>query len=110
VVEEISHVQSVDLVADPATTKGLFEEAAAEVAVEEPTAEETLPEDALAALTVEQLRERRPDLAERLVAEGVERGEASRPRSREQMAGLARSERVETASEFARAIGGRRRE
>ena len=110
VVEAISHVQSVDLVADPATTRGLFEEA---LAAAEPSVEEAPPADELEALTAEALRERRPDLVERLVAEGVERWQASRPRSSEQMAGLAALasvDRVTSAREFARAIVGRRRE
>ena len=59
VVEEILHVQSVDLVADPATTCGLFEASA-----------ETTAAD-LAALTAEQIREQRPDLVEMLVAEAA---------------------------------------
>lgn len=49
VVEEIAKVQSVDLVADPATTRGLFEQAAD--------------------LTVEQLQRARPDLVEKLLQE-----------------------------------------
>lgn len=53
VVEEITHVQSVDLVADPATTQGLFEQEASE-----PTAWD--------ALTVGTLQLHRPDLLEEL--------------------------------------------
>ena len=51
VVEAITHVQGVDLVADPAATAGLFEHARG--------AERTVPWDAL---TVETLRLERPDL------------------------------------------------
>ncbi len=49
VVEEITHVESVDLVADPATTRGLFES--------------TTP---LASMTLAELTEARPDLVEQL--------------------------------------------
>ena len=58
VVEEILRVQSVDLVADPATTRGLFEQAAAAP---------------LAGLTLEQLKARRPDLVEAIVQEQADR-------------------------------------
>ena len=57
VVEAITRVQSVDLVADPATTRGLFEAAPAAPATE-----------LLADLTVEQLRQRRPDLVRTIEA------------------------------------------
>ena len=59
VVEAISRVVSVDLVADPATTAGLFEEAAVPVISPPP----------LADLTCEQLHAARPDLVESLLAE-----------------------------------------
>ena len=52
VVEEITRVQSVDLVADPAATLGLYEQA-----------EQTLRWDAL---TVESLEQQRPDLIEEM--------------------------------------------
>jgi len=52
VVESIEKVQSVDLVADPATTRGLFESQVAQNA------------DRLAELTLEQLKNDRPDLVE----------------------------------------------
>ncbi|MEQ8211961.1 MAG: hypothetical protein RH917_19340 [Lacipirellulaceae bacterium] len=64
VVEEITHVQSVDLVADPATTQGLFE-------AKSPSCRQTkcpqcqcLHEPCYDALTVETLRLHRPDLLE----------------------------------------------
>lgn len=73
VVEAILKVQSVDLVADPATTQGLFESmvgrhtdrvaAATDAVIGE---EEQL---ALAEATVEDLRRRRPDLIEALLEE-----------------------------------------
>jgi hypothetical protein len=55
VVEEIVHVASVDLVADPATTRGLFEQT-------EPT-QEGFDMD-LKDLTIEQLKESRQDLVD----------------------------------------------
>jgi len=63
VVEAILKVQSVDLVADPATTRGLYESAA-------PAATEQLSE-ALQQLTVEQLRAARPDLVDVLAAQSA---------------------------------------
>lgn len=62
VVEAITSVQSVDLVADPATTQGLFESA-----VDVPPVEALPP--ALAEATIETLRERRPDLVDALLRE-----------------------------------------
>ena len=59
VVEEITHVQSVDLVADPAATQGLFEE------IETPN--EASKWDVL---TIETLRLHRPDLLEEI--EGIQ--------------------------------------
>jgi hypothetical protein len=58
VVEAITRVQSVDLVADPATTRGLFESQAPVAAAGEiaPVA------GALSSVTLEQLRSERPDL------------------------------------------------
>jgi hypothetical protein len=66
VVYSIARVQSVDLVADPAATQGLFEQEAggAESPVEESLRWESL--------TLEQLREYRPDLAARDEASDVE--------------------------------------
>lgn len=58
VVEEIVSVQSVDLVADPATTQGLFEEVGAA---------SNAHADAVAQLTLEQLQADRPDLIEALL-------------------------------------------
>lgn len=55
VVEAITRVVSVDLVADPATTHGLFEE------IDPAAASTQLP--VLTGVTLETLRERRPDLA-----------------------------------------------
>jgi hypothetical protein len=58
VVEGITRVQSVDLVADPATTRGLYEAAA-----------EATAEDPWAALSAEGLKEHRADLVEALLRE-----------------------------------------
>ena len=65
VVEAITQVQSVDLVADPATTRGLFEStgAADEVAAASRGDEPWLP-----SLTADGLREARPDLVEELLS------------------------------------------
>jgi len=68
VVESILRVESVDLVADPATTRGLFESAggakgdAANSAATD-SAAATAP-DPIGELTLETLQQRRPDLAE----------------------------------------------
>jgi len=67
VVEEITKVQSVDLVADPATTKGLFE--ATEDSNKEPNMAETL--------TLGQLRESYPQFVETIATEAVAGFEAS---------------------------------
>lgn len=72
VVEAITKVQSVDLVADPATTRGLFEAAGADV--ENETTEATEEDEAsrspaLATLTVEELKQHRPDLVDELLRE-----------------------------------------
>jgi hypothetical protein len=63
VVEAITKVQSIDLVADPATTSGLYEHVAtggSPVAVSTSPGEP--PGTTLATLTLEQLRQARPDL------------------------------------------------
>lgn len=61
VVEAILRVQSVDLVADPATTRGLFESARCVPGGEHAVAYEEL--------TVESLKQQRPDLVEALAQE-----------------------------------------
>jgi hypothetical protein len=63
VIESIERVESVDLVADPATTRSLFESASG----------------GLQSLTLEQLRHQRPDLVASLAAESS--AEAARLRS-----------------------------
>lgn len=69
VVEAITKVQSVDLVADPATTRGLFEAQAGDQSDQtfETNAAEAQP-SSWAALTVELLKHHRPDLVDALLA------------------------------------------
>ncbi len=67
IVEAILRVQSVDLVADPATTRGLFEAAGNAAVPAEPAAGPPPPSE----LTVEALRQRRPDLIEAVVQEAT---------------------------------------
>ena len=76
VVEEITQVQSVDLVADPATTRGLFESGSAADLPALP-ARPTLPtppappaRPAWDELTADDLRQHRPDLVEALTLPG----------------------------------------
>ncbi|HYO25876.1 MAG TPA: hypothetical protein VEQ85_13115 [Lacipirellulaceae bacterium] len=122
VVEAITHVQSVDLVADPAATHGLFEQEeqeeqgrgtgeSAASAPESPSAD-------FAALTLEALLMHRPDLLETHAASATaalreelqsiraqEAQSRSRPRSREQQAALGVAARgAGTAREFAQAL------
>ncbi len=61
VVEAITRVQSVDLVADPATTRGLFESASSE--------SDILPVEKPQTLTLEDLKRDYPELAEQLCRE-----------------------------------------
>lgn len=68
VVEAILQVQSVDLVADPATTRGLYESSAADGGESG-----TLTDEALASLTLDQLRSARPDLVEAIEAAAAAR-------------------------------------
>jgi len=75
IVEEILRVQSVDLVADPATTRGLFESAPAP----EPTPA-AIPES----LTAQALKQLRPDLVAQLLQEQA----AELERLRGELAGL----------------------
>ena len=64
VVEAITRVQSVDLVADPATTRGLFESAATET-----DAEPAVPADGAKLLTLEELRREHPELVKSICRE-----------------------------------------
>ncbi|HEX3871402.1 MAG TPA: hypothetical protein VHV77_13245, partial [Pirellulales bacterium] len=60
VVEAITRVQSVDLVADPATTRGLYEST------------ETTAPTSWQAMSIEQLKSQRPDLVEAILAESTD--------------------------------------
>lgn len=64
VVAEITKVLSVDLVADPATTRGLFEQSKRREHAHPPAAESVVDLDPLAGLTLEQLEDARPDLTQ----------------------------------------------
>lgn len=72
VVEAILKVQSVDLVADPATTRGLFESEGESESSASPSGSPETPsdfEEFLKQLTLEDLRSARPDLVEAILAE-----------------------------------------
>lgn len=103
VVEAITHVQSVDLVADPAATQGLFEQSGAERAAEAAASEQATEVARLASL-VEAAAVREASLCERLRALEAQ---LARPRSRSPHAELlARGEPAPSAAEFARLIRG----
>lgn len=70
VVEAILKVQSVDLVADPATTRGLFESATGSETTDEvsETSAEATPLS-LTSLTVDEVKRHRPDLVDELLRE-----------------------------------------
>ncbi len=111
IVEAITHVQSVDLVADPAATQGLFEQAEADranlevaesqrVALDEATAEVERLNAQLQASA-----QREAELQERLNVFEAQRG---RPKSSEPLARLIeRREPVATSADFARSIKSR---
>ncbi len=88
VVEAILRVQSVDLVADPATTRGLFESVADPAGAAPPPANEPAPPVPLAEISIEEIRRGRPDLVEAIVQEqadtlGALRAEVDRLRTAE---------------------------
>jgi hypothetical protein len=100
VVEQITHVQSVDLVADPAATQGLFEHemCATAGAREQMPAPSTSPSDEAAAAARAELSESQAP------ASGARRIE-SRPVSRERRPRrFVRAAGPQSATEFARAI------
>ena len=111
VVEAITHVQSVDLVADPAATQGLFEQTAVEAQAAEQTPDEPAEPAAIdeAAGEITRLNaelqasvEREAELQRRL---SIYEAQHARPRSSEPMARLIeRREQVATSADFARAI------
>lgn len=113
-VEAITHVQSVDLVADPASTRGLFEEQ--EGALGGDGAKPQAAMGAESGLLVQEAVARgdrlEAELKEALAREATlrqelalrEATEAGRPRSSEPWALAQRGVRVETAQEFARSL------
>lgn len=113
-VEAITHVQSVDLVADPASTRGLFEEQ--EGAAGGDGAKSSAALTAESGLLVQEAVARgdrlEAELKEALAREATlrqelalrEATEAGRPRSSEPWALAQRGVRAETAQEFARSL------
>jgi len=89
IVEEITRVQSVDLVADPATTQGLFEQAENEKEVER---QPVVPR--WDALTVETLRLHRPDLLEEIESIEIDRLRSSLEKANAQSETLQRRQRI----------------
>jgi hypothetical protein len=79
VVEEISRVQSVDLVADPAATEGLFEQ---------------MVSPQWDALTLETLRLHRPDLLEEIEAGNATRFQSLQEETEARIAILERGQRI----------------
>lgn len=71
VVEAILRVQSVDLVADPATTRGLYE--SKQDGCKQDGSADNNAAGPIAALTLAQLRSSRPDLIEAIAAESTTR-------------------------------------
>jgi hypothetical protein len=109
-VEAITHVQSVDLVADPAATRGLFEQEEQTDGAANGGLQQTVLEQAVARgdrleaeLYAALVRE--ASLRQELTLR--EAAEPARPRSSEPWALAQRGVRVETAEEFARAIRAR---
>jgi hypothetical protein len=82
VVEEITRVQSVDLVADPAATEGLFEQVESSA----------LPR--WDALTLETLRLHRPDLLSEIEAQSATRLESLQEETQARIAILERGQRI----------------
>jgi hypothetical protein len=117
VVEAITKVQSIDLVADPATTSGLFEEEE-----RDSEARSTRRPDC-DVLTLEHLQTHRPDLVreieqareeelttlrQQLVEARASEANARRPKSKDQFAVTSgtQSTPIKTAAEFAAAVRG----
>ena len=90
VVEEITTVESVDLVADPATTEGLFEAKTQKPAPTTPDSHES----SLESLTLEQLSLARPDLLEQVATPIQEALQAKLKQAGEQIAQLQRQGRI----------------
>ncbi len=85
IVEEITRVQSVDLVADPAATEGLFEQ-------EQPFGQK--PFGTWDALTLETLRLHRPDLLAEIEASGSTQLATLREETEARIAVLERGQRI----------------
>jgi hypothetical protein len=98
VVEAITHVQSVDLVADPAATQGLFEETATTA---EPGQGATEAELARLNAELQEAAVREEELQRRV---SELQSQIARPKSREPIALVGRREPVHTSAEFVRAI------
>ncbi len=94
VVEAITRVESVDLVADPATTRGLFEGRG-----------RLAGPHALASLSVEMLRERRGDLVEAIRAEAAGEVRQLREELARRDAELARMNRRDAARRMLAELG-----
>lgn len=75
VVEAITKVQSVDLVADPATTRGLFESTKEQDDSVDNLVDDTAQANRLSleSLTADRLRDARPDLVEELMDDSLKR-------------------------------------
>jgi len=106
-VEAITHVQSVDLVADPASTRGLFEQEERPSGAANDGLQQTVLEQAIARgdrleTELQAALSREASLRQEMALR--ETTEAARPRSSEPWALAQRGVRVETAEEFARAI------
>ncbi len=130
IVEEITRVQSVDLVADPATTEGLFEQAEGEGKPDIVAANMTkltnmtnMAKNHWDALTLETLRLHRPDLlaeietspgdattagedelTPRIAALERRLDQLTGPRSREQFAVIESQQYTQNPRDFARAL------
>lgn len=74
IVEEITAVRSVDLVADPATTKGLFESLDLDIEEDEDVADKQ--ETTLQEATIDQIKAKRPEILEAVKREIAESAEA----------------------------------
>ncbi len=101
VVEEITKVQSVDLVADPATTRGLFE------ATTEPDANTKGADMSDQKLTLEGLKADYPSLIEQVSTEAVEAFRASAEQAAQGKAlkeALEKIDKLELAEKFAEQV------
>ncbi|MCA9100069.1 MAG: hypothetical protein KDA63_02905 [Planctomycetales bacterium] len=95
-VEAITRVQSVDLVADPGTTRGLFE------GQDDPTASRTATDRdrVLESLTADELARVRPDLVEQLQCDGQDESAQLREELAQLEIELRRSQRRDLARQW----------